>query len=148
MPITANMNETQIVAELAKINLKDSQALRSAAKEATPKQMYEVIVPHMLKSMQSDIADALRQVNGAVLWDITGDGGGKWAMVFPGDGTMKVTAGDRPDATATIQMAYEHWKQMQSGETQPQQLFMAGQMVVTGDLSIIMQLQTSLPQLT
>lgn len=146
MPITPDMNADQVKAELAKINASDNNALRDVSKDATPKQAYEVIMPYMFEKRGAEVKDTLAMVNGSLLWDITGDGGGKWAMIFPGDGTFKVVPGDKPDASATIQLSYENWKLMQTGQMPPQQLFMSGQMVVTGDMSILMQLQAVMPQ--
>ncbi len=146
MAITPDMTADQVKAELSKINPGDNRALREATKDASPKQAYEVIMPFMFEKRGAEVKDALAMVNGSLLWDITGDGGGKWAMVFPGDGTVKFVPGDKPDASATIQMSYDSWKAMQSGEMPPQQLFMSGQMVVTGDMSMLMQLQTVMPQ--
>ncbi|MEW6778202.1 MAG: SCP2 sterol-binding domain-containing protein [Bdellovibrionota bacterium] len=146
MAITSSMSPDQVRAELGKISPNDNNALREIAKDASPKQVYEVIMPFMFEKRGEEVKAVLAQVNGSVLWDITGDGGGKWAMVFDGSGAFKVHAGDKPDASATIQLSYENWKLMQSGAMPPQQLFMSGQMMVTGDMSIIMQLQGALPQ--
>jgi len=146
MAITPDMSNDQVKAELAKIPAGDNKALREATKNASPKQSYEVIMPYMFEKRGAEVKEALSSVNGSLLWDITGDGGGKWAMIFPGDGTFRVEAGDKPDASATIQLSYENWKGMQDGSMPPQQLFMSGQMVVTGDMSLLMQLQTVMPQ--
>ncbi len=146
MAISSSMTPDQVRAELGKISPNDNNALREIAKEASPKQVYEVIMPFMFEKRGEEVKAVLAQVNGSVLWDITGDGGGKWAMVFDGTGTFKVQAGDKPDASATVQLSYENWKLMQSGAMPPQQLFMSGQMMVTGDMSIIMQLQGAMPQ--
>ncbi len=146
MAITPEMSNDQVKAELSKIDSKDNKALQAITRSASPKQAYEVIMPFMFEKRGAEVKDALASVNGSLLWDITGDGGGKWAMIFPGDGTFKVAAGDKPDASATIQMSFDAWKSMQTGETPPQQLFMSGQMVVTGDMSLLMQLQTVMPQ--
>jgi len=146
MAISPNMKPDQVRAELAKINANDNSALREIAKDATPAQVYEVIMPFLFEKRAADVQATLAQVNGSVLWDITGEGGGKWAMIFDGTGAFKMHAGEKADATATVQLSFENWKLMQSGAMPPQQLFMAGQMLITGDMSIIMQLQTAMPQ--
>jgi ubiquinone biosynthesis protein UbiJ len=141
--VTPETSDDEIRAILDELDLTNPDSMRSAMKEATPKQAFMVAMPYGLEK-QPDIKSSLAGIDGSVLWVIEGEGGGKYAMIFSG-GDMKVEEGDKPDATATVTVDMQTWKELLSGETNPQAAFMAGKVQIEGDLSLLMQIQGVMP---
>jgi len=142
--ITPDMSDDDVRALLDEIGFEDQNALKEAMQTASPKQVFMVAMPHGL-SKQPDIASKMAGIEGTVLWVIEGDGGGKFAMIF-GGGELKVQEGD-VEARSTVTLSIDTWKEMSSGQTNPQMAFMQGKMTVTGDMSFLMQLQGVMPQM-
>jgi len=142
--VTPDMSDDQVVAILEKIG-SDQNKLREAMKDASPKQAFMVAIPWGIKS-QPEAAAQLSGIEGSVLWVVEGEGGGKYCLNFSG-GQINVTEGDKPDATATVTLDAATWKEMASGETNPQAAFMAGKVQIAGDLSLLMQIQGVMPQM-
>ncbi len=142
MPITADMDDAAVkkVIDEELTDLDDQAAMTEVAKEATPRQVYEVIMPYAMEKRGDEMKEKLAGIEGTVAWHVEGDGGGKWLMTFT-DGSLTVAASEE-EGTATIKMNIDDWKEMQTGELPPQQAFMMGKMIVEGDMSIMMQLQT------
>ncbi len=140
--ITADMTDEQVTAILEELG-GDQDAMKDAIKNASPRQAFMVAIPWGIKS-QPDVAGQLAGIEGSIAWVIEGEGGGSYCLQF-GDGDIKVEEGDFPDATATVKLDLDTWKEMSSGETNPQAAFMAGKVQIEGDLSLLMQIQGVMP---
>ncbi len=142
--VNPNMSDDEVRGVLDGIDMNDQTALREAMKNASPRQVFCVAMPHGL-SKQPDIQSKMAGIEGTVLWVVEGEGGGKFAMIF-GGGELKVEEGD-VEARATVTLSTDTWKEISAGNTNPQMAFMQGQMKVTGDMSFLMQLQSVMPQM-
>jgi len=141
--VTPQTSDGEIKAILDGLDLSNQSAMREVMKDATPRQAFMVAMPYGL-TKQPDIKATLAGIEGSVLWVIEGQGGGKYAMIFSG-GEMKVAEGDKPDATATVTVDMQTWKELLAGETNPQAAFMAGKVQISGDMSLLMQIQGVMP---
>lgn len=141
--VTPKTSDAELKQILDGMDLTNPAAMREVMKEATPRQAFMVAMPYGL-TKQPDIKSSLAGIEGSVLWVIEGPGGGKYAMIFSG-GELKVVEGDKPDATATVTVDMQTWKELMTGETNPQAAFMAGKVQISGDMSLLMQIQGVMP---
>ncbi|UCD84384.1 MAG: SCP2 sterol-binding domain-containing protein [Deltaproteobacteria bacterium] len=98
-------------------------------------------------SFDKGIAEGLKQdpekaksVNAVYLFNITGDGGGKWTVDLTAD-PPAVIEGDAGNAQCTITIADQDWLGLLAGKLNGQQLFMSGKLKISGDMSLAMKLQ-------
>lgn len=143
--VTPDMSDDQVIAILEELGAGDKNALREAMKDASPRQAFMLAIPWGIKSDPATAAQ-LAGVEGSVLWVVEGEGGGRFCLSFAGGG-IEVTEGDKPDATATVTLDSDTWKELTAGETNPQAAFMSGKIQIAGDLSLLMQIQGVLPQM-
>jgi putative sterol carrier protein len=143
--ITPDMSDDDVRAVVDGLNVDDQDAAREALKDASPRQVFMIAMPHGLKR-QPDIKEKLEGIEGTVVWVIEGDGGGSYAMIF-GGGDLNVQEGEVADARATVTLSVDTWKKMANNETNPPMAFMQGLMKVTGDMGFLMQLQNVMPQM-
>ena len=141
--VTPQTTDDELKAILDEMDLTNPEAMRGVMKNATPRQAFMVAMPYGLEK-QPDIKSSLAGIEGSVLWVVEGEGGGSFAMIFSG-GDLKVQEGPKDDATATVTLDISTWKEMLSGETNPQAAFMAGKVQIEGDLSLLMQIQGVMP---
>ena len=141
--VTATSSDAEIKAIIDGLDLSNPAAMREVMKGATPKQAFLVAMPYGL-TKQPDIKATLAGIEGSVLWVIEGDGGGKYCMIFS-KGELKVQEGDKPDATSTVTVDMATWKELLAGETNPQAAFMSGKIQISGDMSLLMQIQGVMP---
>ena len=67
---------------------------------------------------------------------VTGDEGGDWST------SVKLGPGDIPaQSTTTISISSADAAAMQSGDLDPMQAFMSGRIIVSGDMTLVMQMQ-------
>lgn len=85
----------------------------------------------------------LQGMNGVVLFDLSGEGGGKWTLTFSG-GTVKVEEGQTTPPNVTLSMSASDFIAMANGQLNPVSAFMQGKIRVTGDMSMAMRLQSIL----
>jgi len=98
-----------------------------------PKQIF---TDRIAAGIQKNV-EAAKQVDAVYKFVLTGDKGGSWIVNLkdkPG-----VTQGDG-DAGCTITMEAADFLAMNNGELDPQAAFMAGKMVITGDMSLAFKL--------
>lgn len=112
--------------------------LRERIKTATPKEFYEEIMVEGFKADPSN-AEKLDGFDCVIQFKVTGDNGGNWALTIK-DKNLSVKQEEHPEPTMTMEIGYDDWKAMNTGELNPQQAFMEGRMVISGDMSIAMQL--------
>jgi putative sterol carrier protein len=80
--------------------------------------------------------EQMRKLDGVIKMVVTGGEGGDWAVAF------KLGPGPIPaEPTATLSLTAEDAAAMESGELDPMQAFMSGRILVTGDMTIVMQMQ-------
>lgn len=143
--VTPNMSDDEVRAIVDTLDISDQNAAREIMKDASPRQVFMVVMPHGFKK-QPDIASKMEGIDGTVAWVIEGEGGGSFAMSFSG-GQLKVSEGAPPDARATVTLSVDTWKKIANGETNPPMAFMQGMMRVTGDMGFLIQLQNVMPQM-
>jgi putative sterol carrier protein len=85
-------------------------------------------------------ADKAGDFNASVVFDLSGDGGGKWTVTIQ-DGEASVADGASDNPTATIMMAAPDYVKMSAGDLNPVTAFMMGQIRVDGDLNAVMKVQ-------
>jgi|GEM_PF-303845 len=143
--ITPSMSDDEVRAIVDTLDINDQNATREVMKDASPRQVFMVVMPHGFKK-QPDIAAKMEGIEGTVLWVIEGEGGGSFAMSF-GGGNLQVKEGEVADARATVTLSVDTWKKIAAGETNPPMAFMQGMMRVTGDMGFLIQLQNVMPQM-
>ncbi len=96
----------------------------------------------ILNKLPSTVDPAkLAGMNATVVFDLSGDNGGKWTLKVA-DGAANVTDGADPGASATIKMTDADYVAMTSGSLNPMMAFMSGKIKVEGDLNTVMKLQS------
>jgi len=141
--VNPGMSDKEVVEILKTLDVTNQAAMREVIKDASPRQAFMVAIPWGIES-QPQVAAGLAGIEGSVLWVVEGAGGGKYCLAFSG-GKIKVTEGDKPDATATVTLDMATWKELASGATNAQAAFMAGKVQISGDLSLLMQIQGVMP---
>ncbi|MFZ9887782.1 MAG: SCP2 sterol-binding domain-containing protein [Myxococcota bacterium] len=82
-----------------------------------------------------------KKINASYLFDIGGDGGGKWFADLTKETGPWITAGEgEAKCTITVPKA-EDWVAIASGKMNPTAAFMQGKLKVKGDMSLAMKLQ-------
>ncbi len=76
----------------------------------------------------------------SVQFDLSGDGGGSWAVNIA-DGKCDVVEGGVDSPTASVIMDAGDYSKMVSGDLNPMMAFMSGKIKVDGDLNSVMKVQ-------
>jgi len=79
-------------------------------------------------------------MNASVLFDLSGDDGGQWAVQIA-DGKCEVVEGGVESPTASVMMDADDYAKMTSGKLNPMMAFMSGKIKVDGDLNAVMKVQ-------
>ena len=105
---------------------------------ATPTQVFEDMKGRLTK-------EKAQKINASYLFDIGGDGGGKWFvdLTKPADWVTSGTSETQAQCTITINKA-EDWVALASGKMNPTMAFMQGKIKVKGDMSLALKLQSLL----
>ena len=86
--------------------------------------------------------DAATAPDAIYQFDLSGEGGGQWALdLKKGKTSGFVTEGTLDDPGATISVSAEDWVAMINGELNPMQAFMSGKIKIDGDMTLAMSLQ-------
>jgi len=104
--------------------------------------MFDTIVQEVLERIGAD-PSRLEGISGVVLFDLSGEGGGKWTVTIA-DKEVKVEEGEIASPNVTLSMAAQDFVAMSRGELNPVSAFMQGKIKVGGDMSLAMRLQSIL----
>ncbi|HWQ74677.1 MAG TPA: SCP2 sterol-binding domain-containing protein [Syntrophomonas sp.] len=84
--------------------------------------------------------EAINGIEGSFQFDYTVDGQGIWHMVFPGDGTYIMEAGEYPDADVKVSTKWSVMEDIMSGKLNPNAALLTGKLKFTGDMNVLMSL--------
>ena len=82
-------------------------------------------------------------INGVMLFDLSGEGGGQWTLTLKDEG-VKLESGKTATPTATFSMAAQDFIAIADGTLNPVSAFMQGKVKVSGDMGLAMRLQSLL----
>ncbi len=138
MPVTPQSTPEEIREILKDVEPKDRQKVRELTRDATPQQVFEVVIPFMF-SKSATAKEKLAGINAVFQFVIEGEGGGNWALKIT-DGSLSVTPEKEENPNCTVTMKIEDWQAMNRGEIEPQVAFMSGKIRFAGDMSLAMRL--------
>lgn len=85
--------------------------------------------------------DAAKGLNAIYQFDLSGDDGGKWAVLINND-QCHVEEGTNPAPNVTISMAAKDYLDMVAGKLNGQMAFMTGKLRIAGDMGLALKLQS------
>jgi putative sterol carrier protein len=85
--------------------------------------------------------DAAKGLNAIYQFDLSGDGGGKWAVLINNE-QCSVQEGAHPSPNITISMAAKDYLDMVAGKLNGQMAFMTGKLRIQGDMGLALKLQS------
>lgn len=101
-----------------------------------------VVFEEMKKRLTPEKA---QKINASYLFDIGGEGGGKWCVDLTKSNNWVTTGDPESPAQCTIHIGKaEDWVALASGKMNPTMAFMQGKIKVKGDMSLALKLQSLL----
>jgi putative sterol carrier protein len=100
-------------------------------------------VQEILENIRNVDPAKIQGVNGIILFDLSGEGGGKWTAALA-DGELTLEEGETASPNVTLGMDADDFAAMSSGEINPVSAFMQGKIKISGDMSLAMRLQSIL----
>lgn len=85
--------------------------------------------------------EAAKGLKAVFQFDLSGDGGGKWAIRVDND-QCSVQEGSHSSPNITISMAAQDYLDMLAGKLNGQMAFMTGKLRIAGDFGLALKLQT------
>lgn len=102
----------------------------------TPKSIFGELLPQRL----ADNPERVEGVQAVYLFDLSGDGGGKWTLTCDGKAAT-IAEGEEGEAQCTISMDTGDFVEMIGGDLNPQMAFMTGKLRVAGDIGLAIKIQ-------
>lgn len=84
--------------------------------------------------------EVAQQINSSYQFDLTGDGGGQWAVDLT-EGSGKVVDGTIENPGVTVTMKAGDFLDLVAGKLNGQMAFMTGKLKIKGDMSLALKLQ-------
>lgn len=94
----------------------------------------------VLESIARMDPSMIRGVNAAILFDLTGEGGGKWVLRIE-DGKAKLEEGEITSPDMTVSAEARDFVAILDGSLNPVAAFMQGRLKLSGDMSLAVYLQ-------
>jgi putative sterol carrier protein len=100
-------------------------------------------VQEILKGVSGIESEKIQGINGVMLFDATGEGGGRWTLTLTDDG-VTLEEGETTTPDVTFSMDAQDFIDIANGELNAISAFMQGRVKVTGNMALAMRLQTLL----
>jgi putative sterol carrier protein len=100
-------------------------------------------VSEILEGISEIDAEQVKGINGVMLFDATGEGGGQWTLTLS-DGGVKLEEGETTTPDVTFTMDAQDFVAIANGELNAISAFMQGKVKVTGNMALAMRLQSLL----
>ena len=107
--------------------------------------MAATTVKEILERIAGLDPEKLQGLNAVALFDLGGEGGGKWYAVFK-DGTCAVTEGVSKAAHATIRMDASDYVDLATGRLGGMRAFLTGRVKTSGDATLLKKMQSWFPR--
>jgi putative sterol carrier protein len=85
--------------------------------------------------------DAAKGLNAVYQFDLSGDGGGEWAVLINNE-QCQVQEGAHASPNITISMSAKDYLEMVAGRLNGQMAFMTGKLRISGDMGLALKLQS------
>lgn len=102
----------------------------------TPKEMFEVHIPELLKSKP----ELAQEIGTACQFIVTGENGGDWYLDLTASSSV-VLPGLLKTPAVTVTISAKDFVALSFGALNPQLAFMTGRLKVRGDLALALKLQ-------
>jgi len=100
-------------------------------------------VQEILDGVTRQDAARVQGINGVMLFDFGGEGGGRWTLTLADEG-VKLEEGETTAPNVTFAMEAQDFIAIANGELNAVSAFMQGKVKVSGDMGLAMRLQSLL----
>jgi len=84
-------------------------------------------------------AEKIKDINGRILFSLSGDGGGEWGVVLD-NGKVSVSEGAMAQPQLTVKTSTAIAEKLLSGGLNPMMAYMTGKIKIAGDMALGMKL--------
>ena len=100
-------------------------------------------VQEILEGLTNQGAAKAQGINGVMLFELSGEGGGQWTLTLAEEG-LKLEEGETVTPNVTFSMDAQDFVAIANSQLNPVSAFMQGKVKVSGDMSLAMRLQSLL----